>query len=72
MSHTYAILEISESAWREIEAKLRDAGYHHVFHGDVIDMSGIAVKPETAQPIEGGSLEQNVSIDAGSDLASHE
>lgn len=72
MSHTYAILEISDSAWREIETKLRDAGYHHVFHNDVIDMTGIAVRAEATQPTDGGSLEQNVSIDAGPDLASHE
>lgn len=54
MAQTYAILEVSEAAYKEIEALLRLAHHDHVFddlkdgHGTVIDMSGIvlAVKPE--------------------------
>jgi hypothetical protein len=55
MSHTYAILEVSPAAFEEIEQKLRNAGYHHVFDTDgfdtdgrmvVIDMHGIALKRE--------------------------
>lgn len=43
MTHTYAVLEISESAHREIREKLEEAGYEHVFHDDLIDMHGIAL-----------------------------
>lgn len=47
MTHTYAILEVSEAAYDEIKAKLTDANCIHAFHGfhdDVIDMHGIALK----------------------------
>ena len=52
MSHTYAILEVSESTYNEIGEKLRAAGYDQAFHEDnslrslngiVIDMHGIAL-----------------------------
>lgn len=48
VTHTYASLEVSPAAYREIAALLREARYHHVFHrepsGDiVIDMQGIAL-----------------------------
>jgi hypothetical protein len=50
MTHTYAILEISKAAYDEIRAKLKAAGYGHVFDQDegkeVIDMHGIALKEE--------------------------
>jgi hypothetical protein len=43
-THTYAIMEISPAAYAEIEAKMRAAGWHHVFGPDrAIDMHGIAV-----------------------------
>jgi hypothetical protein len=46
-TYTYAILDLSDAAYREIAEKLRDAGYGHAFHNDhgrvVIDMHGIAV-----------------------------
>ncbi len=46
-THTYATLEISQSAFDEIKAKLEVAGYQHAFHQDgdklLIDMHGIAV-----------------------------
>lgn len=51
-THTYAILEISRSAYEEIRTKLEQAGYQDQFHDDnsyslpVIDMHGIAVAPE--------------------------
>ena len=44
MTHTYAILDISHTAFEEIATKLRAAGYHHAFDRDVIDMHGIAVR----------------------------
>jgi hypothetical protein len=46
MSYTYAVLGVSGSTFEEIAAKLRAAGYHHCFDGEVIDMHGIALKKE--------------------------
>jgi len=47
-THTYVVLDISESAWAEIAAKLRAADYAHCFSrdGKEIDMTGIAVRAE--------------------------
>ena len=46
---TVATLEVSELTYREIEEKLRAAGYEHVFmhlnSGQAIDMTGIAIAP---------------------------
>ncbi len=49
-THTYVILEITPAAFGEIAAKLRAAGYHHVFDQDgaVIDMQGIALQVDPA------------------------
>jgi hypothetical protein len=50
MTHTYALLELSQVAYDEIAAKLRTAGYDHVFDNDepgaTIDMHGIGVEPD--------------------------
>ena len=61
MTYTYAVLEISASAYAEIRAKLDAAGYGHAFYddgdGEVIDMHGIAVRAEEAamgKTIHGG------------------
>jgi hypothetical protein len=55
MTHTYAVLEISREAFDEIAAKLQAAGYQHAFHKDdgetVVDMHGIALKPNTVKPL---------------------
>lgn len=47
-THTYVTLEVSEATWNEIAAKLREAGYDHVFgDGGEIDMHGLAlVQPD--------------------------
>lgn len=57
MSHTYAILQLSAAAFKEIETKCREAGYEHAFDaaaegGLTIDMHGIAVQalPAPALP----------------------
>lgn len=50
MTHTYATLEISELAFKEIEAKLKAAGYDHVFDGNIIDMHGLALIKEQGEP----------------------
>jgi hypothetical protein len=47
-THTYAVLEISKAAYKEIRDKLAKAGYDHAFnsdseHKEVIDMHGIAL-----------------------------
>lgn len=53
MTYTYAILEISSSAYNEIKEKLEKAGYQDQFHEDkgsvVIDMHGIALKSDSAR-----------------------
>ena len=44
MTHTYAIMELSDAAYREIAEQMRAAGYDHAFGADgEIDMHGIAV-----------------------------
>jgi hypothetical protein len=49
-THTYAILDISAAAYREIHDALRVAGYADQFSIDdgreIIDMHGIAVRAE--------------------------
>lgn len=49
-THTFAILELSSAAYKEIEEKLKAAGYEDQFLTDggkiVIDMHGIAVSQE--------------------------
>jgi hypothetical protein len=55
-TRTYAELELSASAYDEIERKLLGAGYEHMFlrgPGSPIDMQGIAVIREalTASPL---------------------
>lgn len=46
MTHTYAILKVSQAVYDEIKEKLEAADYHHAFHEDVdgpiIDLHGIA------------------------------
>lgn len=50
MTHTYALLTVSGSTYREVRRLLLDAGYSHAIHVDgdprepeVIDMHGIAL-----------------------------
>lgn len=47
MTYTYAILDVSPKAYREIKEKLEEAGYEDQFHEDggriVLDMHGIAL-----------------------------
>lgn len=51
-THTYAILEVSQSAFDEIKAKLVEADYGHAFSqdGKTIDMHGIALEAEEPKP----------------------
>lgn len=45
MTYTVATLEVSERTYREIEAKLRAAGYDHAFSPDgTIDMTHIGLE----------------------------
>jgi hypothetical protein len=41
-THTYVTLPLSRAAFDEIATKLRAAGYHEAFDGDVIDLHGLA------------------------------
>jgi hypothetical protein len=45
VTHTYAILEVSQKAFEEIKKTLEKVGYDHVFNEDktLIDMHGIAL-----------------------------
>lgn len=49
MTHTYALLEVSDATYGEIEKALKAAGYDEAFHVQydteqpVIDMHGIAL-----------------------------
>ena len=55
MTYTYAIMHVSESAYKEIKKKLEDAGYQHAIHdsdsedGSVLDMHGIALAQEPSK-----------------------
>lgn len=46
-THTYALMGVSRATYREIAAKMREAGYGHAFHVEgsryAIDMHGIAI-----------------------------
>ena len=55
MTHTFAVMQVSKAAYAEIKRKLEEAGYEHAFtrttkHGDVLDMSGIALAVEEKKP----------------------
>lgn len=55
MTYTYALMEVSESTYREISQKLWAAGYRHAFHEDqngqpTLDMHGIALIIEEKKP----------------------
>jgi hypothetical protein len=50
MTYTFAILEVSETAFAEIMEKLKDAGYSQQLQKDgeniVIDMHGLALQSD--------------------------
>lgn len=54
MTYTFALLEISQTAFDEIANKLTDAGYTHAFSdgGKVIDMHGIGLTPSVSKADE--------------------
>lgn len=50
LTYTYALLEVSETAYEEIARKFREAGYDHVFGSDgEIDMQGVALVKASKQ-----------------------
>lgn len=50
-THTYAELELSQAAYDEIKTKLLAAGYGHaLMDGGTINMHGIGVTREPAEP----------------------
>lgn len=44
MTHIYAILNVSPACFLEVKNLLEAADYQHAFHGDRIDMHGIALR----------------------------
>lgn len=53
MTHTFVLLDVSQTAYREVRELLEKAGYGHAFvdSGDgteCIDMQGIALHPDVA------------------------
>lgn len=56
MTYTYALLEVSQTAYDEIAAKLRAAGYDHAFGAEgEMDMHGIALNVAKPAPELPGS-----------------
>ena len=64
MTHTYALLEVSEEAWEEIRKRLIEAGRRDVDKDGEIDMHGIALvkeevdREELMRQFRGGHLER--------------
>ena len=51
MTHTYALLEVSNATYQEVKRKLMDAGYAHAINSDgEIDMHGIALIVDKSKP----------------------
>ena len=54
MSHTYAIVPVSQATFDEIKAKLLGAGYEDQLHEDpeglILDMHGLALQVEEPTP----------------------
>ena len=50
-THTFATLEVSQSTFDEIEKKMCEAGYDHVFIDGLIDMHGLALEREKSDQI---------------------
>ena len=52
-THTYALVEVSKRAYKEIYAKLKDAGYQHAFNDEgEIDMNGLALVRKVKDKIQ--------------------
>lgn len=56
MTHTYALLEVLPSTWRDVRKRLEQADYDHAFHDNAIDMHGIALIEMHRPPYEGENL----------------
>ena len=64
-THTYAVLKVTALAYKEIRAKLEQAGYGHAFNGDTVDMHGIAIEAEHLD----GTMDANTTIELASILS---
>lgn len=50
-THSFVTMEVSDFTFKEIENKLREAGYNHVFIDGAIDMHGIGlIKEKPPEP----------------------
>jgi hypothetical protein len=55
MTHTFVLMEVSDTVYEEIKAKLLDAHYDHAIHDDencYLDMQGIALIKKQ-EPVRG-------------------
>ena len=53
MTHSYAILEVSQQAYDEVRQKLEAAGWRHAFHENgLIDMHDVAIQREIVRPVK--------------------
>lgn len=57
VTHTYAVLDVTQEFYREVRELLKAAGYEHAFNadaeGEVIDMHGIAIRARAAESAQG-------------------
>lgn len=68
MTHTYAVLDVSAACYAEIRRRLAAADYRHAFHGDVIDMHGIAIRVEQEEQDGGNDDTGTAGRDRGTRL----
>lgn len=52
MTHTFAILKVSNAVYEEIKNKLVQAGYGHALIEEYLDMHGLALAKEDAVSLE--------------------
>ena len=58
VTHTFAVMQLSEAAYGEIRKSLEQAGYDHAFLEDgLLDMHGIAVGQKPAAAVENPHIE---------------
>lgn len=70
-THTFVVLEVSQPCYDEIAAKLRAAGYDHVFGPGIIDMHGIALQAEEEPEPECRCKRVDVDREDASDCPAH-
>jgi hypothetical protein len=70
MTYTCATLEVSQAAYDEIAAKLREAGYDHAFTEDgMVDMTHIGLVREPEVITDRAEIERVFAADADAEEA---